>query len=114
MRVEGVILPTGNGSGVNREAWCQFVDRRPEFRRPKPIQMINPFTRKPVMTRPTCDVASVVVDSVLLGSVYWSMDEDDPKVIVSVERSAVPLVLQWAAELGGQFCEDPPSIDADP
>ena len=112
MRVEGVILPTGDRSRVNREAWCHLVDRRPEFRRPQARQVINPFTREPMMSPPTRDVASVVIDGVSLGEVYWSMDEDDPQVIVSVARSVVPLVLQWAAELGGKFREDPAAGDA--
>ncbi len=42
------------------------------------------------------------------------MDEDDPQVIVTVERSVVALVLQWAAELGGEFCGIPLSVDASP
>ena len=112
MRVQGTILPAGDGSRVNREAWCDLVDRRPEFCRPQPRQIINPFTRKLVMTRPTRDVASVVVDGVTLGEVSWSMDEDDPQVIINVERSVVDLVLQWAADLGGEFSEIPSSVDA--
>jgi hypothetical protein len=31
---------------------------------------------------------------------------DEPLVTVSIERSALALVLQWAAELGGEFRQD--------
>ena len=55
MRVEGAILPAGDGSEVNEQAWCRLVDRRPEFRRPVPRQAINPFTRKPMVVRATPD-----------------------------------------------------------
>jgi hypothetical protein len=41
------------------------------------------------------------------------MSEDDPGVDVSVERSALPLVLQWTAELGGDFREDTSPAEAD-
>jgi hypothetical protein len=112
MRVEGAIQPSGNGSRVNREAWCQLVARRPEFRRPAPRQGINPFTREPMILRPTPDVAEVVVDGISVGNVGWSMSEDVPQVNVSVERSAMPLVLEWAQELGGEFHEDPSPADA--
>jgi hypothetical protein len=113
MRVEGAIQPDGDGSGLNREAWCQLVARRPEFRRPEPRQGINPFTREPMIVRPTPDAAEVVVDGVSVGDVGWSMSEDVPQVNVSVERSAVPLVLQWATELGGEFHEESCPSDAD-
>jgi hypothetical protein len=78
-----------------------------------PRQGINPFTREPMILRPTPDVAEVVVDGILMGDVSWSMSEDEPQVNVRVERSAMPLVLQWAAELGGEFHEEPPPADAD-
>ncbi|MDR3637850.1 MAG: hypothetical protein P4L84_28855 [Isosphaeraceae bacterium] len=105
MRIEGAILPASDGSRVNREAWCRLIDGRPEFRRPQPRQAINPFTRGPMVIRPTPDIAEVVIDGVVVGNVYWSTCEDHPLVNVSAERSALTLVLQWAAELGGEFGE---------
>ena len=41
------------------------------------------------------------------------MAEDAPQVNVNIERSALPLILQWAEELGGQFQEEPSPADAD-
>lgn len=107
MQVEGEILPVGNGSRVNRDEWCRLIDSRPEFRRPQPREVINPFTQEPMVIRPTPDVAEVVVAGAVVGSVGWSMSEDEPLVNVSVDRSALPLVLQWAAELGGEFRKSP-------
>jgi hypothetical protein len=112
MRVEGAILPAGNGSRVNREAWCGLIDSRPELRRPQPWQAINPFTREPMVVRPSDDVAEVVVDGMAVGDASWSMSEDEPLVNVSVQRSALPLVLQWAAELGGEFREEQARAEA--
>ncbi len=40
------------------------------------------------------------------------MDDDDPQNLVSVERSAAALAIQWAAKLGGEFGEIPWSVDA--
>ncbi|HEV3025187.1 MAG TPA: hypothetical protein VGX76_22100 [Pirellulales bacterium] len=47
-----------------------------------------------------------MAEDVVVGYVAWSMSEDEPLVIVSIERSALPLALQWAAVLAGEFCED--------
>src|SRR5262245_8685278 len=99
MRIEGAIVPAGDGSRVDREAWCRLIDGRPELRRPQTRQAVNPFTREPIVIRPRSDVADVVVDGSVVGEVSWSMSEDGPRVNVSVERSALPLVLQWAALL---------------
>lgn len=106
MRVEGAIVPAGEGSRVNRDAWCRLIDSCPELRRPQPRQAINPFTREPMVVWPSDDFAQVVIEGIAVGDVYWSMS-DQPLINVSIERSALPLVLQWAAELGGEFREDP-------
>ncbi len=113
MRVDGTILPGSDGSRVTRETWCRLIDSRPEFRRPQPRQAINPFTREPMVIHPAPDAAEVVVDGVAVGDVYWSMSENAPLVNVSIERSALPLVVQWAAELGGEFREEPTPGEAD-
>jgi hypothetical protein len=47
----------------------------------------------------------VVIDGRKLGSAWWSMSEE-PLVNVSVEPSALPLVLEWAKELGGEFQQE--------
>lgn len=106
MRIEGVILPRGEESRVNREAWCQLVESRAELRRPQPRQALNPFTGKATLIKAAPDVAEVVVDGVVVGNVGWSVSEEDPLVNVSVEPCARPSVLEWAAELGGEFRED--------
>jgi hypothetical protein len=56
-----------------------------------------------MVIQPSPEVAEVVVDGVAVGDASWSMSEDEPLVDVSIERSALSLVLQWAAELGGEF-----------
>lgn len=91
---------------MDYDSWCRLIRDRPEFRRPPPRQANNPFTREPMVILPAQDAAEVVVDGKGVGDVYWSMSEDEPLVNVSVERLALPLILQWAAELGGEFHED--------
>ena len=102
MRIEGAIRPTGDATDFKRDAWCRLVSRRPEFRRPSPREIRNPFTGKAATIRPTNDVAVILLDGREVGQAYWSMS-DDAVVNVSVEPSALPLVMEWAAELGGKF-----------
>jgi hypothetical protein len=105
MRIEGAIVPVGRPA-FNREAWCALVTRRPEFRRPPPRQIRNPFTGESTTAQPPPDVAEVVSEGRVVGEVYWSMSEE-PRVNVSVESSALPLVRECAAELGGEFQPEP-------
>ena len=102
MRIEGTIRPTGDASDFNREAWCQLVGRNPEFRRPQLRKITNPFSAEAAMIQPSGDVAEVLVEGRSVGEVCWSMS-DEALVNVSVEPSALPLVEQWAAALGGEF-----------
>mgnify|MGYP003353133126 CR=1 FL=1 len=111
MKVEGTIVPDGDNASVNRKAWCLLVDRRPEFRRPAPRQITNPFTRQSTIVRPTPDTASVILNGKCIGDVSWSTDEDVPLVNVSVEPVALPLVLEWTKELGGKFVQYSPDED---
>ena len=105
MRTEGTIYPTSDAAGFNREAWCQLVNRRPEFRRHTPKQTRNPFTGEAMTVRPPEGAAEVVLDGRSVGEVYWSMSEE-PLVNVRVEQSAVHLISEWATELGGEFRPD--------
>ncbi|MEZ6139648.1 MAG: hypothetical protein R3B84_03665 [Zavarzinella sp.] len=105
MKVEGTIEPDSNISSLSREPWCQLVDRRAELPRPEPRQAINPFTCQSMTIRPTPDVALVILNGECVGDVSWSMDEDVPLVIISVEQVALSLVLEWTKELGGKFIQ---------
>lgn len=113
MRIEGVIYPIGAGAGFNRDAWCQLVASRPEFRRPPSRQVRNPFTGGSMTVHPPTDTAEVVLEGCEVGQVYWSMSEE-PLVNVSVEPAAQPLVREWAAALGGEFRADSSETDAEP
>ncbi len=109
MQIEGTIRPTGDGMGFCREAWCQLVSRRPEFRRYPSCQIRNPFTGGTVTLRPHEDSAEVLLGGRPVGKVHWSMSEE-PLVWVSVEPSAMPLVLEWTRELGGEFHKESSGI----
>ncbi len=102
MRIEGAIYPTKAWGNFSRDTWCQFVAGRPEFRRPPPRQIRNPFTGEAATVHPTPDVAEVVVAGRVLGQVYWSMS-DEPLINISVEPPALSLVREWTAALGGEF-----------
>ena len=109
MRVKGVIRPVGNGTGFSRESWRELIQRRSEFRRPPPKQGRNPFTGGAAVFHPSPDAADVVLEDHLVGEVSWSMSEE-ALVNVSVDPSAMPLVLEWAKKLGGEFRQEPPGM----
>jgi hypothetical protein len=63
MRVKGAIYPTSAATDFTREAWCQLVKSRPEFRRPAPVQKPNPFKRGQLMTiYPAPDYAQIIIE----------------------------------------------------
>ena len=105
MPIKGVIRPTVSTASFNRDAWCQLVNLRPEFRRPPTREITNPFTGKASTIRARNDVAQISLDGRVIGSASWSMT-DEALVDVSVEESALPMVMKWAAELGGEFHEN--------
>lgn len=112
MRIEGTIWPVGDNSKLTREAWCEFVKNRPEFRRPPLAERPNPFKPGQMMTiRPRPDVADVMIDERVVGHVAWSQS-DEPLIVVEIEPAALSLVHQWAYELGGRF--EPDSGDSAP
>jgi|SRR5262245_352039 len=103
MRIEGAIVPVGDGRGFTREAWCQLVASRPEFRRsPGREVRKNPFTGGTMTVRPSADAAEVLLEGQSIADVYLSMSEE-PRVNVSIEHRGLPLVSEWAAALGGVF-----------
>jgi hypothetical protein len=101
MKIEGAIHSAG-GVSFDKAAWCRLIERRPELRHPAPREIINPFNRKPTTVQPPADMAEVVLDGRVFGSASWSTS-DEPIVNVSVEAAGLPLVQEWAAELGGVF-----------
>jgi hypothetical protein len=103
MWIEGTIRPLETGEGFTREAWCQLIARRPEFRRHPPVRGRNPFTGRTITLPPRDDSADVVQDGVVVGRAYWSMSVEEPLVNLCVEETALPLVLEWARALGGEF-----------
>ena len=113
MQIEGAIYPVGDGAGFTRDAWCQLVAGRPEFRRYPPRQGRNPFTGGAMTVRSTPDAAEVVVAGRAVGKVCWSMSEE-LLVNVSIEPNALALVREWAAVMGGEFRPDAPDPSAVP
>jgi hypothetical protein len=106
MQITGAIHPTDAGHDFTREKWCKVVARRPEFHKRAPFKVPNPFNRGELVMSPEYDdSAEVIVDGQAVGSVYWSMN-DKPLVNVAVEKSAMPLVAEWAKEMGGTFREE--------
>jgi hypothetical protein len=105
MRLDGAIFPKRDSSGFSREAWCEFVVTRPEFKQPLPKEATNPFTGEVITVYPSEDSSDVEVDGCVVGQVYWSMS-DEPLVNVSIAPSCLLLVLEWASAIGGEFLQD--------
>ena len=102
MRIEGSIHPANELAPFTREMWCRVLERRPEFRHYAARQAPNPFAGSMATLQPPADAAEVVLDGILLGNVSWSAS-DEALVSVSIESSARHLVVEWAADLGGEF-----------
>ena len=106
-RITGVIRPIAGGNGFDFETWCRFISECTEFRRRPPKQFPNPFKRGEMAVAPSPrDSAEVVLEDRSVGQVYWSMSEE-PLINVIVEPSAMPLVEEWAAAMGGVFRTEP-------
>jgi hypothetical protein len=102
----GAIVPRGDGSRVDYEAWCRMITERPELRPIEPEQIVNPFTGAPATMKPRPDAATIVVDGVEVGDACWY----EPEIVFWGPRSMLPIFELWAAELGGKLIEDPPSL----
>ena len=76
------------GPAITYEGWCDFVRKRPDFVRAKPVQGKNPLTGEPITIYPGPDGASVMKDGKAVVHVGWSQSGTD-EVILSGERSQV-------------------------
>src|SRR5882672_6831405 len=107
MRIEGAIRPISGAVGFSHQKWCQLVRRRPEFRPYPPRQGQPTYPRHLQFSPPEDleDAAEVWLNGRVVGNVHWS-NSGAPLVNVSVDRSAVSLVLEWATALEGEFREE--------
>jgi hypothetical protein len=105
MRIEGAVYSVGDPATFTKEAWCRFVETRPELRGYPTRQARNPFSGGMMDVRPMRDARDVVIEDRVIGEVYWSMSEE-PLVNVSIEPCGLGLVTEWAAALGGEFRPD--------
>jgi hypothetical protein len=103
MDVIGKILVKPDSSGFTRKQWVDLIREHPNLVPPQPRERINPFTKERVTFPPPSDVAQVVVDGKIVGSMSWA--EDDSKLInVFGEPEAVaPVAYDVAKSLGGRF-----------
>jgi hypothetical protein len=106
MRINGEIRPKTEGGAFTREAWCQFVSRRPECRSYPAREIRNPFTSELTVISAPEDAVEVLENGTVVGKAYWSMSEEK-LVNVDIEPSALHLVLEWANALGGEFRAEP-------
>jgi hypothetical protein len=111
MPIQGTIRPAVYGTGFSRKRWRELVNGRPEFRRYPSRQCRSPFNGRIVTIPSNEDRAEVIVGNQPVGKVYWSMS-DEPLVCVMIDESAMPLVLEWAKELQGEFHEESWLTDA--
>jgi hypothetical protein len=99
----GLIRMRPGGRTITYDGWCDFVCRRPDFVRGKPVQGKNPVTGEPITIFPRPDGASVIKDGKEIANVGWSLSGPD-EVILSGERSVVislgrEIAMQLDAEL---------------
>jgi hypothetical protein len=102
MIIQGTIRPSGDGSEFNRPAWCKFIASRPEFRRAAPRTVKDPITGETTTVNPPEDAAEVIIDGNAVGNVYWSSVQRG-MIHLRVKPAALPLVKEWAEEMGGSF-----------
>jgi hypothetical protein len=102
MRIEGFILPSIDEIPFDCDMWRQLISRRPELQLYPEKTGINPFTKNQMVIAPNPDHAMVILDGRSVGSAFWSMSEET-LVCISIESSALPMVLEWAKELRGEF-----------
>jgi len=98
----GAIAPRDADSRVDYATWCRMIAERPELRAVEPEQIINPLTNSPATMKARPDVAAVLVAGVEVGQACWY----EPEIVVWGERSMLPIVERWAAELNGKLIEN--------
>jgi len=95
------IRPVPDGPPLTYEAWCDLVEQRAEFVRPKPVVGKLPTTGDPLTIYPRPDGAAVVIAGQRVGGVHWSLSGDEDEVILSGDADfMLPLANELAELLG--------------
>jgi hypothetical protein len=105
MGVIGEILREPDPPGISRQRWIDMIREHPNIEPPEPREGINPFTKEPMVIRPTPDVARVVVGGRKVGSMGWAHDGSNMIVVFGEPEAVVPLARDIAESLGGRFEE---------
>jgi hypothetical protein len=101
----GEIVREPDPPGINNRRWIDLIREHPSLVPPKPREMINPFSKRPMTIKPLPDVARIVVDGVEVGVMSWSLDDSNLINVFGEPQAVIPLAFDIAKSLGGQFRE---------
>ena len=101
----GTIEPE-SGSSAGKDEWSALIAAHSALAQSAPKQGTNPFSREPLVFRPSPYAASVVVDGTEIGAIHWAMD-DSRQLLVWSEAEAkirvVAIASDVASRLGWRF-----------
>ena len=101
----GTIEPE-SGSSAGKDEWSALIAAHPALAQSAPKQGTNPFSRKPMVFRPSPDAAIVVVDGTKIGAIHWAMDDSRQLIVWSEAETKIRVVAiasDVASRLGWRF-----------
>jgi hypothetical protein len=99
----GNIVGSPNGPEIDKAQWIDLIQNHPNLAPPQPRKGINPFTKEPMIIRPTPDVAHVVVNGKDVGTMSWAMDDSNLIHVYGEPDAVIPVAHELARTLGGRF-----------
>jgi hypothetical protein len=103
MNFIGEILREPDPPGIDHRSWIALIREHPQLVQPEAREAINPFTKETMVVQPRPDVARVVVDGEVVGSMSWSEDDSNLINVFGETKAVVPLAIEIAGSLGGRF-----------
>ena len=102
----GTIEPE-SGSSAGKDEWIALIAAHSALAQGAPKQGTNPFSREPMVFRPSPLAAIVVVDGTKIGAIHWAMDDSRQLIVWSEEAEAkirvVAIASDIASRLGWRF-----------
>ena len=99
----GEILREADPPGISKECWIDLIREHPNLAPGLPREGINPFTKERTVIHPRPDVARVLVGGDEVGSMSWAEDDSNLISVFGEPQAVVPLAIEIAKVLGGQF-----------
>lgn len=103
----GIITCEPNPPGIDLERMRKLAASKPTLlRRSRPREVINPFTRAPVLHEPADTDFEIVADGVVIGAISVSLDDDNELTVWAPDEHVLAAELVAAAiadELGATY-----------